>query len=145
MNKQDYEKYYNERYLKEVNWYDKKSINNKRGYYISQYLIIILASLTPIFALTDLKWLTVISSSIIAIMTGLVKFLKLQEHWINYRTICETLRKEPYLLEAEIGDYNKNENKYKKFVERVEYFISKENTLWLTTIEKKDSNKDKER
>ena len=56
---------------------------------------------------------------------------KLQENWINYRTICETLRKEIHYYNAGIGEYEHTDNKKKMFVQRVEAIISRENTLWL--------------
>ena len=140
MNQKDFDDYFNNRYKKAVSWYDKKSIWNKRVYYCLQTAVIIVAAITPVLAILELKWPTTISASLVAIGTGIIKFMKLEEHWLNYRTICETLRKEPHLMKAELGDYAFCEDKNKLFVDRVESLISRENTLWLsitTTKEKK--------
>src|SRR5262245_50344435 len=98
MDEKKYREYFEQRYSPAVQWYDAKSIFNKRNYTILQISIIVLSAITPILAILSLKWPTTISASLIAIATGLIKFLKLEENWLNYRTICETLRKEPYLM-----------------------------------------------
>lgn len=138
MDENKFKEYLETRYKTAVKWCDSKSILNKRYYNIFQISIIVLSAITPILAILELKWPTTITASLIAIATGLIKFLKFEENWLNYRTICETLRKEPYLLEAELSDYSRCDDKYKLFVDRVESLISRENTLWLTTISSKD-------
>ena len=140
MNQQDFDDYFNNRYEKAVSWYDKKSVWNKRVYHYSQIAVIIVAAITPILAILELKWPTTIAASLVAIATGIIKFMKFEEHWLNYRTICETLKKEPHLMRAELGDYAFCENKNKLFVDRVESLISREHTFWLSitaTEEKK--------
>jgi len=132
MNQKDFDDYFNNRYKKAVSWYDKKSVWNQRVYYCFQIVVIIVAAVTPILLILELKWPTVISASLVAIATGIIKFMKLEEHWLNYRTICETLKKEPHLMKAELSDYTFCEDKNKLFVDRVESLISRENTLWLS-------------
>jgi hypothetical protein len=138
MNQKEFEEYFNNRYTKAVKWYDTKSIWNKRVYYAVQFSIIILAAITPILAILELKWPTTITASLVAIATGIIKFMKLEENWINYRTMCETLKKEPYLMKAELSDYGICHDKHKVFVDRVESLISREHTLWLSTITTKE-------
>ena len=141
MEKNDFESYLNDRYFVQIDWYDKKSIANQKRYKRYQGWLIILASLTPIFVMIDkyfkeqtfLVWLPVVSSVLVAIFTALLKTFKYQENWLNYRTTCETLRKEIHFYNAGIGDYADTENKEALFVERVENMISRENTLWLST------------
>lgn len=134
----NHESYFNGRYLTAISWYDNKSKWNKKLYYLFQIILIVFAAITPILAVIDLKWFTTISSAIVAISASLIKFLKLEENWLNYRTICETLRKEQYLFSSSISDYNNCENKEKLFVDRVESLISRENTLWLSTCSTKE-------
>lgn len=133
MNQEDFDQYLNNRYQEAVSWYDKKAVWNKRVYYCFQITIIVIAATTPIFAVLEFRWPATISAALVAIATGIVKFMKLDENWLNYRTICETLKKEPYLMRAELGDYASCTNKEKLFVDRVESLISRENTLWLST------------
>ncbi len=140
MDENKFREYVETRYNAAVRWYDSKSIWNKKYYNITQISIIVLSSMTPVFAILELKWPTTIAASLVAIGTGLIKFMKFEENWLNYRTICETLRKEPHLMDAGLSDYSRCENKYQMFVDRVESLISRENTLWLTTISTKDNN-----
>ena len=65
---------------------------------------------------------------------------KYQENWINYRTTCETLRKEIHYYNAGINDYEKSDDPMALFVRRVETFISRENTLWLTEQKKEETD-----
>jgi hypothetical protein len=69
----------------------------------------------------------------VAILTAGLKAFKYQENWINYRTTCETLRKEKYFYEAGLGEYASAEDKEALFVDRVESLISRENTMWVST------------
>ncbi len=134
MNQREFEEYFKDRYLKAVEWYDTKAIWNKRVYYAFQIPIIVILAITPILALLELKWQTTISASLVAIGVGIIKFMKLEELWINYRTISETLKKEPHLMQAELSDYALCDDKNKLFVDRVESLISREHTFWLFTI-----------
>ena len=51
MDNEEFEKYVNERYYPQINWYDKKAISNKKTFEILQSTIIILTIITPIFSL----------------------------------------------------------------------------------------------
>ena len=71
-----------------------------------------------------------IFSIVVAILAAALKAFKYQENWINYRTTCETLKKEWFYYEARIGDYSTAEDPQALFVERSEALISRENTMW---------------
>jgi hypothetical protein len=134
--KGDFDKYLVERYDKQVKWYDDKSILNKRLADIFQISIIFLAAITPVLAALDLKWPTIISSSLIAAVSGIFRYCKFDELWHNYRTICETLRKEKNFYDFKINDYQDAEKPEKVFIERVEHLISQENTEWFSIVKK---------
>jgi len=136
--KMSMDKYIKERYQDQVDWYDKKAQKNKLWANIFQITIIVLAAITPILAALDKIMFTIITSSVVAIVSGLLKYLKIEDHWHNYRTICETLRKEKHYHDFKIGEYEQAEDIDKLFVNRVESIISKENTTWLTSIKKKE-------
>jgi hypothetical protein len=70
-----------------------------------------------------LRWPTTVTASLIAIATGLKKFVKFKDNLLTYRTISETLRKEPYLLEAQLSAYSRCDDKYKLFFDRVESLL----------------------
>ena len=66
--------------------------------------------------------------AIIAATLGLYRF---QEHWIEYRTTCESLKKEKFLFLTGSEPYSSDPaTKIQLLVRRVETLISKENTDW---------------
>ena len=133
MDSESFQKYLKERYEPEVNWYDKKSILNQRRYRYLQSVVIILSAITPVLvAIKVAQWPAVVISAIVAIGTTMLKTFKYQENWIDYRTTCETLKKEIYYYTGGIGDYKETDDRESLFVERVESLISRENTMWLT-------------
>jgi hypothetical protein len=138
MDMKTFSEYLSTRYNKELKWYDDKSIRNKFWYYTFQISLIILSAITPLLALSGLKWPTTITASVVAILASLTKFLNLQENWFNYRSVCETLRKERRLYDAALGDYANAADKQQLFVDRVENLISREHTLWQATASPKE-------
>lgn len=142
----EFEKYLEERYHPQIKWYDTKAIANQNTYKIIQWLVIILAAVTPVLVAVAIKgtwehWVAVVISALVAIGTAALKTFKYQENWINYRTTCETLRKEIHYYNARINDYETSNDPMALFIERVEALISRENTLWLTVQKKKTDNK----
>ena len=81
---------------------------------------------------------SLVSAVAVAILSSALTTFKYYDNWINYRTICETLKKEKYLYNAEIDEYSSVEDKKALFVQRVEALISRENTLWVTTFKKSE-------
>jgi len=119
----------------------KKTLKNQRLYRFFQWSVIILAAIVPVFVLvggTIERWLAAVSSFFVSVGTASNKTFKFQEKWIDYRTTCETLKKEIYLFRARINEYKDYDDPMALFVSRVEALISRENTLWLTS---KDSSK----
>lgn len=133
MNEEKFDEYIKTGYIPQVEWYDKKSILNKRLTYLLQTPILILAALTPIFAALEYTTITVISSAFVAAGLSMLKFYKFESLWHTYRTTCETLKKEWVHHNMLIDVYTKNEDPDKLFVERVESIISREQTRWVRT------------
>lgn len=139
MDSKSFEKYLNDRYYGQIEWYDKKSLSNQKRYRQYQFSLIVLSALTPVLIAIDLaypnnsilQWIPIVTSVCVAVLTSILKTFKYQENWINYRTICETLKKEYYFYEAGVDEYGEIEDKDSLFVERVESLISRENTLWI--------------
>jgi len=147
MNKKDFEEYQKGRYRDQIDWYDKRAMENHRRYKVLQWTAIVLSVVTPILIIAEIgqsKWIVVVIAALVAISTAALKTFKYQENWINYRTTCETLRKEIHFYDACIQGYEAAEDKEALFVERVESLISRENTLWVITHEKDESGKCKE-
>ena len=141
MNTEDFKKYLKERYENQINWYDKKSIWNQKKYLRFQWTVIVLSVITPVLVAIvpeATRWPAVVISALVAIGTTSLKTFKYQENWINYRTTCETLRKEIYFYTAGVGEYRDIDERESLFVERVESLTSRENTMWLTTHRPKE-------
>ena len=146
MEDRDFQKYFETRYQGQKKWYAEKARLNKKKYYLLQWLVIVLAAVTPVLALSannsGIRWVTVAVSAFVAVGTAALKTFQYQEKWINYRTITEMLKKEEYFYLACVGDYQKIQNRKEIFVERVEAMISRENTLWFTLVKDKQEKRD---
>ena len=140
MNEEKFDNFLENRYKKELKWYDDKSVLYKRLTYFFQISIVIFASTIPIVAIIDVKIITVILSSLIAVFMGISNFCKFEEKWHNYRTTCEMLKKEHSFYDFKIGDYEDADDPEQLFAKRVEALISSEHTRWLT-IEKNKKKK----
>jgi len=136
MDAKEFSKYVKERYESEIQWYDQKSASNKKLNNLFQILVIVTAAVLPISAILEYKWPTVVLSAIVAVCTGILTYCKFEEHWHNYRTTCETLKKEKHFYDARIGDYQDNNDPEQLFVQRVESLISQEHTKWFSTVKK---------
>lgn len=145
MDRATFDKYVSERYLAEISWYDRKSMRNQIWYWTLQWGLIVLSASTPVvIALTQktdsmpwVKPLSLLTSVLVAILATSLKTFKFEENWVNYRTTCETLKKEIHFFDAGIDEYKDSQDKEGLFVKRVEALISRENTLWLTTVKEK--------
>ena len=139
MDEQEFTAYLKDRYEDQIGWYDGKAAWNKRMYKRFQWIVIVLSAVTPVLiamGLEETRWPAVAISAMVAILTTGLKTFKYQENWINYRTTCETLRKEIHFLHSQAGEYGQAEDRESLFVERVEGLISRENTMWLTAHRK---------
>lgn len=140
MDQEAFGNYLKDRYQDQIEWYDRKASENQTKYRWMQWMVIILAALTPVFIELDFlrssetfEHLPTVTSAIVAILSAGLKTFKYQENWLNYRTTCETLRKEKHFYNANLGDYARARDKEALFIERVETMISRENTMWIST------------
>lgn len=145
MEAEEFEKYLKERYECQVKWYDNRASQHKRYSQWFQWTAIIISSFVPVLVASmpaAWKWITIVLSIVLAIVTAALKTFKFEENWISYRTVVETLKKEKYYYDAGATEYATTEDKKRLFVERVESLISSENTLWMA-IQKKKEDKEK--
>lgn len=139
--------YLKERLDDQIAWYDKKSAYNKMWFYLMRFIQLILTSAIPFLTSLVLTYpciLKVISfiGFLLTILEGILSISKVHEKWIQYREICELLKKEKYMYLTKTGVYNSPDTDYfKTLVERCETIISKENLNWtnLTNARKKDN------
>lgn len=141
MDKKDYIK---NRVDQQIEWYDTKSKKAKRKNTICKTIVIIIAALIPFvanFTSQNLIFKIAISSLgvVITITEGISNFNKFSELWIEYRTVCETLRHEKYMYLCQSGVYADGNFSY--FVERIESIISQENLNWASLNKNEEHNK----
>lgn len=125
------EEYFTTRLDNQINWYDKKSVYCQKVYKRSKSAQIILSALIPFAAgyVKEIPWFTIVISVIGVLITcieGILSLGKYHENWIEYRGICETLKREKYMYLGRAGIYSENSN-FEVLVERIETIISKEN------------------
>jgi len=146
MSKREFDKFLKERFETEINWYDKQSYTNKFWFNALSIYVIAGSIIVPILiSYLDVSQLLIkiiiaVTSGSVAIAASINNLFKFQENWINYRTTCETLRKEKSYYLGNVDDYSRAKDKEALFIERVEAIISRENTLWLT-VQKIEKNK----
>ena len=103
--------------------------------------MIITSAATPVLIAVDwgfpeypiLRWFPLITAVLAAIFASALKTFKLQENWVNYRSICESLKKEYHYYKAGVGEYQTTPDKESLFVKRVEQLISRSHTSWMVT------------
>jgi hypothetical protein len=150
MNPDKFDDYVKNRYRQQIEWYDWKALSNQGWYTKLQWALLIFSALTPVLVGVELhsssqgifQWAPLVTGLLVTVLASVLKIFKFQENWVNYRTTCETLKKEIYLYDAGVGEYATTADKEATFVERVEALISRENTLWLTTAKLKSESKD---
>ena len=140
MNEEDFNKYLKERYENQVSWYDRKSQVNQKLYKTFQWILIVAAAISPILIFAGggpiKTGIAVSNAVVIAVIAGGMKAFKFQENWISYRTTCELLKKEYIYYHGKIKDYRNSSDPEALFIERVEEFISRENTFWVSAYKK---------
>lgn len=161
MDKATFEKYLQERYYDQMNYYDKKSGFYQNRYKKFQWILIILSALTPIIAAfqgskifdmvicshslhiigENLNIIVVIISAIVAILTTGLKSFQYQELWVTYRLTQELLKPEIYYYQFNVGPYaDASIDKESLFVTRVETILDKEHSSWPPAKKLKDND-----
>lgn len=140
------EGYLKERLDDQIEWYDQKSKNNQYWFKGLRTAEIIIAALIPFisgitasyggFEKTGLILLG-LAGVIIAIIAGVLSLGQFQEHWIEYRTTCESLKKEKFLFKTGAEPYGHDES-FNLLVQRVETLVSQENTNWAQYMMKRE-------
>ena len=129
----------------QINYYSKQSGKNKKKYFTSQTIIIVLGIIIPVVnfiaisgnGTTLFLLISTILASIIAFTAALSQLNKHYEIWLNYRSTLELLKREKSLYQNNAGGYaNLNEvDKKRVFVERVEELLSSEHTKFFSSFQ----------
>lgn len=130
--------YVQERLQDQIDWYDRKSQRAHRWFKLLRGFELIAATAIPFlsgYSGTSV-YLTLavgLLGLLIAVVAGLLSLNQFQERWIEYRTICEALKREKYLFLARGAPYE-GDNPFPSLVERVESLIAKETSAWGQSI-----------
>jgi len=127
------EQYLAERVDDQLEWYEKKSADNKKWYHRLQLLTLIAAAAIPIISLSspdyNVRLLVAIIGSITAIAAGIVTLFQFKDLWIDYRSTAERLKYEKFLFLTGSAPYQ-NDDAFSEFVTRIESIIIQENRSW---------------
>lgn len=147
----DISEYIKNRVEGQINWYEEKANHNKKSFHICQTIIIITSAIIPIiniidFATFEIRITSSILGGIIVGLTSLIQLKKYQDNWILFRTNEEILKKEKFLYINQAGGYSnqKQEERDKLFVERIESIISSETSKFFTMHSQKHTTASKE-
>ncbi len=133
--------YIKNRLNNQIDWYDDKSMKAQQTYKCLKLIELILAALIPILSifsqdLIHITWIIAVAGGTITVIEGWLNISKLHENWIEYRSICETLKHEKYMFLTKTGVYN-TDNNFGYLVERIESIISKVNVNWANLNKKR--------
>ena len=145
--------YVKQRLDNQITWYDSKSSGNQRTYRRLRGIEIGAAAAIPLVAAAQsfvqvptavATILMAFLGSIVTVCTGFLALGNYHENWIEYRTTCETLKKEKFMYLTR-SDLYSDDNRYELLVSRVESLISRENTQWSQYVgpDKKGRSNDK--
>jgi hypothetical protein len=134
------QEYIEQRLNDQQTWLSNKSGQNKKRYITIQSTLIVLASLVTlvsVFDFPELKYITALIGALIAILTGIQSLNKYQDHWIEYRTTAESLKREYFLFETKCDPYNTRDS-FPVLVERVEQILANENLNWQERVKREE-------
>ena len=77
---------------------------------------------------------------IVAVAAGVQMLYRFQEHWIEYRAVCEALRHERFLYLTGTPPYDDAKEAFHLLVLRVERHISQEHSKWIAEMRSQDQN-----
>jgi uncharacterized protein DUF4231 len=138
MDEAAFEKYLNDRYNDQVNWYDQKAMRYRRWSQTWRATLIATSALTPVVLVSHfleptqgwLAWVALGSAVVNLAATGTMKTFQFEEHWQRYRNTCEDLRSEIHFYRASAREYRDAQDKQAIFVHRVEEIIGRERKAW---------------
>lgn len=127
------EEYLNDRVLSHIDYCEDVAYSYRRKYYLIEWVLIIVASLTPIFVILNfslardnwMQWIPVASSTVVAILTGGLKTFRYEENWKKYSELAELLKKEKNQFMTGTGIYKSSDNSETVFIEAVETILGK--------------------
>ena len=130
------EEYLKDRVENQIDWYDRKSLNNKKWFYLLQIIVLAMSAAVPVVSILSIvfenMWIRLciaILGATVTISAGIISICQFRKNWIEYRATAESLKHEKFMFKTKTGPYSKSDA-FPVFVERIEVLVSRENTDW---------------
>ncbi|MBE3580216.1 MAG: DUF4231 domain-containing protein [Thermoanaerobacteraceae bacterium] len=138
------EEYIAKRLDEQIEWYDKKSKWNQKWYKRLKTAEFVLAASVPVLvAFVTYHWFIKVAiataGSAVAVISAVHGLYNFHENWIEYRSVCEALKREKHLYLTRSGIYTETENPFSLLVDRVESIMARENIAWAQVHRQKVS------
>lgn len=122
----------------QLQWYDNRSVKDKRWYRILRVSQLGLAAFIPVVAIAGTQWdklLMAVFGGLIAVFEGVQQLNQFGPQWIGYRATAERLKHEKYLFLSRGGHYRNLDpvEALRLLAERVEESVSQEHARWTCT------------
>lgn len=126
----------------QIDWYDRKSIGDKKSYKRIKITEIVAAALIPF--LSAFRWPYIVEVTgalgvLITILEGMLHLNQYQQNWITYRSTCESLRHEKYVYLGHAAPYAGTADPRALLAERIESLVSQEHAKWASVQQQDQS------
>jgi hypothetical protein len=119
------------RLVDQLDWYERKSGENKAWFLRLKVLQIVLAAAVPVAAGGDASaWVTGSLGASIVVLEGIQQLFQFQQNWASYRTTAESLKHEKYLFLSRAVPFSDVADPDALLAERVEGLVSQEHAAW---------------
>lgn len=134
------EEYLQNRMEDQIDYYDRKSRASKSRYLWLRVVEICVAASIPVISgfgeVLRLPYATLwvaLAGVALTIVAGLLSLYRYQEIWVNYRAVCDSLRREKFLYLTRTPPYDAG-SPLPILVERAEALMAQENNSWTSYI-----------
>lgn len=133
------EKYLNERWQQQRDYYSKQSARNKRWHQSLLVFTAVGAIAVPILLnIPEVpKWVPTILSGLVAAATAIENVYHFGDNWRNFRQTLEMLKRERALFDAGVGPYKDPRVAFDRFVKTVEDLIAIETARYFPKEDQK--------
>ena len=117
----------------QMNYYQTKCSKLRKEYYTISIASIVINAAIPVLSMTTdacpgIKYIIASISALASIFSSVLLLRKTREHWVEYRSTYEKLKRERVLFEAKVGIYQTaSEN---EFILNCENIMDAEHSLW---------------
>lgn len=128
----DIEQYRERRLKPQIDYYNKKSIQNQKRFYLFSVIDLTLTALVPVASLSSHNIITAALGAGATIASGILLLYKHKDLWTKYRIVCETLKSHEIQFDNRAGVYSScsEDDAAKLFIQNCEKIMSDEHTDW---------------